>query len=659
MIYLVSNQPDLYEANLYDRISIEESIYLLQNLEEIGLDSETEGLDCFTKKILLLQLGNFDFQVLYDINSFQGVIPKLLIDFMNTYKGLYILQNAKFDWKFLYKNGVFVKNVYDTMLSEIIITNGLQYSGRDLATIAEKYCGVQLDKSVRGQIISKGLNDAVLVYGARDVQYLPEIKRKQLMIAKELDLINAINLDNSFVIVLAYIEFCGIKLDFSRWKVKTLENIEKSLELKKKLEDFIFNDQKMQYFSGMQDLFSGSWDCTLNWDSPKQVIQLFDDYGINTTVYDKGEEKKSIDAKVLEPQKDKFEILPLYLEYKGIQKVVSTYGLGWSKFINPRTGRIHTTFQQLMDTGRLSCGNKRDGSPNLQNLPSDNYTRSCFIAEGGNAFIAADFHSQEQVVLANFSKEPNLLSFYEKGFDDMHSYIAFLMYPSIRRCEIEELTPSKLSYIKKEYPDNRRLAKNAGFAINYGGNGSTIAKNCNITKKEGDFVYNSYFEAFPKLKEYFDLGFKKAIHYHWIEFNPVTKRKYLFNKTNDFFALKDEVEDPYFWHTANNPKEKFNKYNKAKGDIQRMSQNYRIQGSSADISKYACILFFREILVRGWLDIVKIVNIVHDEICVEAPKKIANEVRDVLLICMAKSGEPFCKLVPLTAEAAIGDYWIH
>jgi DNA polymerase-1 len=104
----------------------------------------------------------------------------------------------------------------------------------------------------------------------------------------------------------------------------------------------------------MMDLYTGSYECILNWNSPKQVTDLFNDYGIVTTVHEQGIEKQSIDSKVLDPQKDKFEIIPLYLKYKKLQKVVSTYGLGWAKFINPVTGRIHTTFQQLMDTGYLS-----------------------------------------------------------------------------------------------------------------------------------------------------------------------------------------------------------------------------------------------------------------------------------------------------------------
>ncbi|MDA3854946.1 MAG: DNA polymerase [Candidatus Woesearchaeota archaeon] len=266
---------------------------------------------------------------------------------------------------------------------------------------------------------------------------------------------------------------------------------------------------------------------------------------------------------------------------------------------------------------------------------------------------------QEQIVLANFSKEENLINFYKKGFSDMHSYIAFLMYPEIRRCSLDELTPQSLTYIKKEYPFNRKLAKNAGFAINYGGNGSTIAKNCNISPSEGNFVYDTYFEAFPKLREYFNIGFLRAEKFGYIEFNPITKRKYLFSPYNDYFTLKEEVEDPYFWHTATDAKEKFKKYNIAKSKIQRLSQNYRIQGSSADITKYAGILFFKEMMKNGWLNKVKIVNLVHDEICVEAPNSISNIVSETLISCMENAGKPFCTIIPLKAHVDIGDFWIH
>lgn len=101
------------------------------------------------------------------------------------------------------------------------------------------------------------------------------------------------------------------------------------------------------------------------------------------------------------------------------------------------------------------------------------------------------------------------------------------------------------------------------------------------------------------------------------------------------------------------------KHNKAKSDIQRMSQNFPIQGSSADITKYACVLFMKEIFARKWWGIIKIVNVVHDEILLECPIIMAIEVKEVLIKCMIDAGKPFCPIVTLGASAEIGDHWVH
>jgi len=363
MIYLISNQDYLFDSPLFTKISIEEAIEDLLSLSEISLDTETQGLDVFTKKLLLLQLGDFKNQYVFDVNSYNNKIPLKLVNFLNSHNATYILQNAKFDIKFLFHQGVILKRVYDTMLAEIILTNGLQYSGRDLNSLTYKYCNTFLDKSVRGTIISSGLNNSVIEYGANDIKYLSIIKEAQLREAEKLNLSKAIELDNSFVIVLAYTEYCGIKLDYEKWKLRTIHSESEVLLLKEALEERLLKDGKTKYFSGMLDMFTLKHDCILNWDSPLQVIKLFKEYGIKVTVKEKGIEKETIDAKVLIPQKKDFPILPPYLEYKEKQKEISTYGHNWKKYINPVTGRIHTTYQQLMDTSRLSSGNKRDGTP--------------------------------------------------------------------------------------------------------------------------------------------------------------------------------------------------------------------------------------------------------------------------------------------------------
>ena len=524
MIYLVSNQTNAFGGE-FTQIPLLEAIEMLSHIQFIGADTETEGLDCFTKKLLTVQLGNAEFQVVFDIASYEGKIPQELKFFLNNFDGTFILQNAKFDLKFLYRQGVVLKHVYDTMLVETILTIGLQMAGRDLKTLCEKYCQVELDKSIRGEIITKGLNAAVIRYAAYDVVYLEDIMTKQMRQVNHLRLNNAVILDNEFVKVLAYIEYCGIKLDWKTWKEKSLRDLEVVAAKKEALDGWLYDHKLMKYFSGMQDLFTGRMDCILNWNSPLQVVELFESLGINCTTVDKGVSKKTAEEKAIGKYKDQYPILKLYFEYKAAVKLTSTYGLTWESMINPVTHRIHTTFQQIMNTGRLSSGNMRENKPNLQNLPSDHLTRGCFISEKGYKYIAADYCAQESIILADFSQDESLLAFYRKGFEDMHSYVTFLLFPEVRRCALDDLTNEELIWIKKNFKEKRNIAKTAEFAINYGGNGSTIAKNTGQSKQQGEFVYKSYFDAFYNLKTYYDVGMQQVERDHYILFNNVTGRK--------------------------------------------------------------------------------------------------------------------------------------
>ena len=461
MKYLISNNLELFNTT---NTSVEEAINKLKELDEVCVDSETTGLDAHLDKLVLLQLGNKEDQYIFYIVSFNFIIIDSLKSYLNESKQLFIFQNAKFDLKFLLKNNIVITRVYDTLLAETILTNGLQYGGRGLSDLCKKYLGFELDKTLQKKITVNITSD-VVEYAAKDIMVLSEIKRRQLIEIENLELNKALELDNNFVPVLAYVEFCGLKLDVDKWKEIDLRNRSIYKECKNSLEDILIKDKKLKYFSGMYDMFDNTLACEINWNSPKQVIEVFDSYGIKTTKIEKGKKVSSIEADILEPQKNDFYIITPYLKLKEVKKKISTYGLNWIDIINPSTGRIHTMFKQLMVTGRLSSGDKDTKSPNFQNIPSDKETRSCFICEKGNKLIAADYSSQEQIVLVNFSKEENLINFYKKGFTDMHSYVAFLMYPIIRRCSLEELTPDKLLYIKEEYKEKRTIAKNAGFAI--------------------------------------------------------------------------------------------------------------------------------------------------------------------------------------------------
>jgi DNA polymerase I-like protein with 3'-5' exonuclease and polymerase domains len=474
MIYLISAQQEAFEGQ-FTQISVKEAIAGLRKLPEIANDTETSGLSCHSKKLLLVQLGNFDIQYVFDIASYNGRIPQELKDFMNDYDGVWILQNAKFDLQFYFKQGVILKHIYDTMLAEFIITMGYQEFRdgkmkdvkRDLKTIAHKYCDIELDKSVRGEIIRTGLNARVIAYGANDIAYLPEIKEKQLKEVKQRDLLPAVMLDNRFVRVLAYIEYCGIKLDWDKWAVKAQKYLDAFIAAKEDLDSYVCA-QKPELIVYARDLFSDKPSSNINWASSKQVIPMLESFGVNCSYYEKGELKKSCSEKVLKFQINQFEILKKFFKFQEAAKQNSTYGFSWKSMINPNTGRIHTSYRQIQATGRLACGDMGNNQPNLQNLPNDKYTRSCFIAESGNKYIAVDYSAQESIVLANFANDQSLINFYRKGLTDMHSYVALLLYPNLLNelgKTIDDITNDDLKWVKDTHHEERQVAKTAEFAI--------------------------------------------------------------------------------------------------------------------------------------------------------------------------------------------------
>lgn len=402
MIYLVTGQLELFDNDHYKVIGVEESLRLLDPLTVVGLDTETEGLDPWTKRLKLLQLGNFDFQIVIDTLTIDVSIYKKYLESDR----LFIGWNLKFDLKFLFAQNIILKNVWDGFLAEKLMWLGYPAGvhSMSLKSAGEQYLGVELDKSVRGKIIWAGLTTDVIEYSANDVKYLEKIMslQKEELLKKGLQ--TAILYENKFVIPLAYCEYCGVKLDIAKWQakmakdkareIKALEACNKWLIENEPDSPYIFVDRQGNLFTG----FNLEPQVKLNWNSAKQLIPLFKKYGVDVTVDDKvkGGTKDSIDAKCLKPQKDKCSLIPIYLNYKEAVKVTSTYGENFLKQINPVSHRIHTNYQQMgADTTRITSGGKDKGNNveyvNLLNLPADAETRSCFVAEEGNNWISMDY----------------------------------------------------------------------------------------------------------------------------------------------------------------------------------------------------------------------------------------------------------------------------
>lgn len=677
MIYFITNTLKTINASdINCSATVEDCLKYFKDKEFISVDTETTGFDPHRDKVLLLQLGDKHNQFVFD-NTIDFKVFKELLE-----EKLLLGQNIKFDLRFLYKLGIFPTKVYDTFLAEKKLYQGIPNHLKNLQALNDRYVGSgEVDKSLRG-LVHRGLTDVVIRYAANDVKPLEIIKEKQTKRAKEFDLEKAIQLENEFVLALAYIEYSGIYLDVGKWNKKVEKRSAELKEAEAKLNEYVLNNPELfKYVDAQLNLFSTERTVSVNWASPDQVKTLFKDLGINIKVTEKGVEKESIEAGVLLPQIDSFDILPLYLHYKKLAKDISTYGFGVSKQVISETGRLHTSFQQIVDTGRMSSGgkNKATGEEyiNLQNIPSDGETRGCFTNQSENTvLINCDYSGMEQVVLANISQDPDLIDFYHSGKSDMHSFIASKIYNIKYDAYIEAIRKKDakllLSKDDKDRLAERKIAKSAGFALNYGGTGFTIALNLSISIAEGTRVEESYFGAFPKLKEFYDKQEAYALKHGYILVDQLTGSKSFIAEYTKFRSLYDQYtfDNRDFWDTyrqekrSNSPyyqsiKEEVRYYFRWKSQIRRNALNYPVQGSSATITKIAGIKFFNWIKENNLIHKVLISNVIHDEYLVECPKDMAELVAGKLQECMQDAAIEYCPIIPLKADPNITTEWEH
>lgn len=402
--------------------------------------------------------------------------------------------------------------------------------------------------------------------------------------------------------------------------------------------------------------------CIVNWSSSKQVIPLFEELGIQVKTFDKKtkREKKSVEEKLLAPQAKDFSIIPLYLDYQGASKVVSTYGDNWLKAINPKTGRIHVELHSIgTDTARVSSGGGVY-KLNLQNLPHDEETRACFTAEKGNVWISCDYSGQESAITASVSKDPKMIEILSSG-GDLHSEVAKSCWPDL----LGGLTDKE---VKEKYKSYRQNAKGVEFGIFYGGDAHTLRANKGFEMKEAERIYNNFMEAFPGVKRYQDYCRRDVMAKGYILMNPVVKhRAHIFDypvlkKTMD--KMNDRSFMDYYWDMKKNSPycdtvQEVKKFNVRKSASERQAINYRIQNRGACCFKLASIKFFNWIVQHNYQNIVKMCAPVHDEWNIECPESMKDEVADVLVKCMIAGGKPFCPNVFLGADVSIGSHWIH
>lgn len=728
MIYLVSHNKNLFQTDKYVEATMKQAMSVLLPLKLCQLDTETKGLDCHTKALLTIQLGNKDNQVVIDWTTLTPKEKQIVKNYLESDR-LFLGWNLMFDLTFLYVQGIYPKHIWDGMIAEQLLYLGYpaQMREKSLKAAAWNYLNINIDKTVRGKIVNDGLTTEVVIYAAGDVTYIEDIKEKQDIEIEKQGMKLAVELECEFVKSLAYFKYCGVHLDITKWKAKMTKDqakLDKAIselnawvvawdkenphngydiqypELKypkysadypaevKRLikdgykrfpqEDLQTPDGKVDAYKKViknqftridtqGDLFTGfdtEPKCVINWSSQKQVIPLFELLGINVETFDKKtkQKKKSIEANVLKPQKNDFPIIPIFLEYQEAAKVVSTYGQNWLNAINPKTGRIHADFHSIgTDTARVSSGGGV-WKLNMQNLPHDPETRACFTSEEGNAWLSADYQSQESRIIASVSKDEKMIDLFEHGCGDVHSLVAYMSYPNIipRDTKIED--------IKKLYHNWRQKAKSIEFAINYGGDYNTISKNDGIPVEEAKEIYDNFMEGFPGIKRYQDYCRAAVMRDGYILLNPLTGHRAHIYDAEELKETHNKMQEPGFWEyyqnvRKRNPQDEIvqevRHYMQRKAASEKQSINYRIQNRGAMCFKLSSIKLFNWIVDHKLIDKVKMCVPAHDEFNLECPAAIKEQVGKVLIDCMIAGGKPFCPNVFLGADIDINDHWVH
>ena len=266
MIYFVSNTTTLFPK--FKKISVEESINILQSWPRIQFDTETDGRDPHINKLLLIQFGNraANSEIVVDVTTIDILSYKNILET----KPL-IGQNLKFDIKFLYNHNIIPTYVYDTMIVEQLLYLGFKPK-KDMFSLkgmALRYLNIDIDKSIRGEIIWRGIDDEVIEYAAHDVVPLEDIMKCQSKRLKQQGLVKAAKLECEFVPVIAYLEWCGIKLDETKWKEKMQKDLAAMQDYLNKLNQFVIklNNPQFLYKNLQGDLFSGfqnECECNIN-----------------------------------------------------------------------------------------------------------------------------------------------------------------------------------------------------------------------------------------------------------------------------------------------------------------------------------------------------------------------------------------------------------
>jgi len=508
-------------------------------------------------------------------------------------------QNLKYDMLELRNYGIEVKGkLFDTMIAHYLLNPELRHGMDYMAETFLKYKTIHIDELIgpkgKNQLNMRDIDPQIVCeYAAEDADIT--LKLKNVLEKK----IHENNLDKllyevecPLIYVLADMEWTGVRLD-----LKALEELSKQLT-----EELSTIEHEIVQMAGID----------FNINSPKQIGEILFD---RMKIVEKPKKTKtgqySTNEEELEKLRGKHPIIDKILEQRGIKKLLSTYIDAFPQLINPRSGKIHTSFNQTVAaTGRLSSTN-----PNLQNIPvrdeRGKEMRKVFIPDEGCVFASSDYSQIELRIMAHLSADKNMVEAFMHD-QDIHAATASKIY----HVPIEEVTA-----------DMRRKAKTANFGIIYGITPFGLSERLSISRSEAKQLIDEYFETFPDVKRYMDESIATARTKGYVE---------------TIFGRKRYLPD-------------INSRNaNVRGFAERNAINAPIQGSAADIIKVAMIKIHNRFAKEKLKS--KMILQVHDELDFNVVEEELDAVRKIVVEEM----EHACKLiVPLKTDFGYGKNWLE
>ncbi len=567
------------------------------------LDTETTSTNSINAELVGLSFSVEEGKAFYiPVPAERKEAERIISIFKPLYENPTILkigQNIKYDLEVLANYGISLKGeIFDTMIAHYLIQPETSHNMDYMAEVYLKYQTIHIEELIgpkgKNQGNMRDLSpEQVYEYAAEDADITLKLKNVFEPMLKKYGVDKLFHdIEMPLIPVLAEMEMNGVRID-TKSLAETSHILTQRMNI---VEEEIYKRAKKKF----------------NISSPKQVGEILYD---KLKITDKPKKTKtgqySTSEEVLKSLKNKDEIVEKILEYRGLKKLLSTYVDNLPKLINPRTGHIHTSFNQMVTaTGRLSSSD-----PNLQNIPvrgeDGKEIRKAFIPEHGCLFFSADYSQIELRVMAHLSGDENMIKAFCEGYD-IHAATA----AKINKVEMDEVTR-----------DMRTKAKRANFGIIYGITAFGLSEQLNISRSEANQLINDYFTTFPMVEEYIRKATQEAREKGYVE-TFFHRRRYLPNINS---------------HNAN-----------VRGLDERNAINAPIQGSAADIIKVAMVNIYKRFKLENIKS--KMILQVHDELNFSVLPEEKEKVEKIVLEEMQNA---YPLLVPLVADSGWGQNWLE